>query len=68
MRWVADCAVDEDAAEEMRFLTLLSRPLDSDEAADLLDCGSGEPPRENKLESRRLAFFLSLILEDMSRC
>ena len=59
---MADCAVDEDATEEMRFLTLLSRPLDSDEAAELLCCGSEGPPSENKLESRRLAFFLSLML------
>jgi hypothetical protein len=31
-----DCTVDEDAADEMRFFTLLRRPLDSDEAAEWL--------------------------------
>jgi hypothetical protein len=31
-----DCTVDEEAAEEMRFFTLVRRPLDSDDAAELL--------------------------------
>lgn len=53
MRCVADWAVDVDAAEEMRFLTLLRRPLDSDDAAELLCWGSDEPPpKENRLDSR----------------
>jgi hypothetical protein len=36
VRCVADCCADEDAPEAMRFFTLLSRPLDSEEAAELL--------------------------------
>ena len=60
MRCVADCTVVVDAPEAIRFLTLLRRPLDSDEVAELLCCGSEfeEPPRENRLESRWLDFFL----------
>lgn len=61
VRCVADCTVVVDAPEAIRFLTLLRRPLDSDEAAELLCCGSEfeEPPRENRLESRWLDFFLA---------
>lgn len=60
VRCVADCTVVVDAPEAIRFLTLLRRPLDSDEVAELLCCGSEfeEPPRENRLESRWLDFFL----------
>lgn len=66
MRCVADWAVDVDAVEEMRFFTLLKRPLDSDEVADWLCWASDEPPRENRLDSRWLDFFLSPILADTS--
>ena len=49
-------------AEDMRFLTLVKRPPDSDGTGEifaaLLTCES-EDPTENRLESRWLDFFLS---------
>lgn len=51
------------AAEDMRFLTLVNRPLDSEEGtgdgfAGLPSCVS-EDPTEKRLDSRWLDFFLS---------
>lgn len=43
----------------MRFLTLVSLPLDSDEAADAVSCVSELEPRENNEESLWVDRFLS---------
>lgn len=50
-------------ADDMRFLTLVNRPLDSEAGtglfAGLLSCASDDDPTENNPDSRWLDFFLS---------